>query len=59
MVRPRLNGMLDDELMARFPTAPYKVIWAAMQRAYDRGLLEFGTSLRGAWPADDSHKGQS
>ena len=28
---------------------PAKVVWCAMERACDRGLLEYGTSLNGAW----------
>jgi hypothetical protein len=30
--------------------APCKVVCAAMERSYDRGLIEVGVSLRMAWP---------
>jgi phosphoheptose isomerase len=30
--------------------APSKVVMAAMERAYDRGLIAVGVSLRTAWP---------
>lgn len=31
--------------------APAQVAYAAMERANDRGLIDYGVSLRTAWPA--------
>ena len=39
--------VLADEL-----GAPDKVAWRACERAFDRGLLDYGTSLRFAWLTD-------
>ena len=36
--------------------APEKVIYAAMQREYDQGYLEWGVSLRTAWLTPEGHK---
>jgi len=30
--------------------APSKVVYSKLQRLVDRGLLNFGVSLRGCWP---------
>jgi len=32
-----------------FPGCPEKVIYAAMERTYDHGLIECGVSLRSGW----------
>ena len=32
--------------------APEKVVWSAIERDSDRGLLDYGTSLNGAWLTD-------
>lgn len=42
----------DAILKERFPDAPEKVIWAAMERVSDRNLVEYGTSLRSGWLTD-------
>lgn len=31
---------------------PHKVVVAAMERAYDHGLIDFGVSIWTAWPKD-------
>lgn len=39
-----------DEILAKyFDGCPPKVIWSAMERAEDHGLLDCGTSIRTAW----------
>jgi hypothetical protein len=38
----------EDILVERF-RCPVKVAYAAMMRACDNGLIEYGTSLRGGW----------
>ncbi len=38
-----------DEILAEFTGAPIKVARAAMERACDRGYVEYGTSLRSGW----------
>lgn len=40
-----------DYLMA-WTGEPFKVCWAAMERAYDHGLLDVGVSLRTGWLSD-------
>lgn len=41
-----------DVLMAENPGLPFKVAYAAMQRADDHDLLDYGVSLRGGFPTD-------
>lgn len=31
---------------------PEKVVYAKMEKLYDRGLIDFGVSLRTGWPSD-------
>lgn len=38
------------DLIVEETGAPYKVAEAAMERALDHGLIEYGVSLRTAWP---------
>jgi len=38
------------DILAEQTGAPAKVIYAAMERADDRELIEWGVSLRTAWP---------
>lgn len=45
------NGFALDILVAR-TGAPYKVAEAAMERADDRGLIDYGVSLRTAWATE-------
>jgi len=33
--------------------APWKVCWRAMERADDRGYIDWGCSMRFAWPTDE------
>lgn len=40
---------ITDVLAHRFPNCPAKVLYAALERASDRGLIEFGVSLRSGW----------
>lgn len=43
------------QLVKKF-NAPEKVVYAAMERDYDKGLLEYGVSLRTAWVTDEGYK---
>ena len=47
------NFFADAVLASWFPGCPEKVIYAAMERAYDRGLIEYGVSLRSGWLTDE------
>jgi hypothetical protein len=38
------------ELLVQRTGQPEKVCFAALERAYSRGLIECGVSLRSAWP---------
>jgi hypothetical protein len=40
------------ELLEAETGQPFKVCWAAMERACDRGYVEFGVNLRGGWLTD-------
>lgn len=40
------------QLIAQRTGQAEKVVYAAMQRAFDRGLIEYGVSLRTAWATD-------
>jgi hypothetical protein len=42
-----------DELLAELFDAPEKVIFAAIERAADNDLVEYGVHCRGAWPTED------
>lgn len=52
----RAQGVVDgscgwaDELLAERTGQPRKVCERAMERAVRRGLIEYGVSLRTAWP---------
>lgn len=46
------SGLFMDALLVNWTGAPIKVVYAAMSRAYGRGLLECGVSLRTAWLTD-------
>jgi len=39
----------EDVLMAQRPGLPCKVAFAAMDRAFTHGLIDYGTSLRSGW----------
>lgn len=41
-----------DERLMEATGAPEKVVYAAMERAYDHGLIEYGVSLRSGWLTD-------
>lgn len=41
------------ELLAERTGECEKVCYRAMERAFDRGLIEYGTSLRSGWLTDD------
>ena len=52
------QGQSAEYILAqRFPRAHPKVVWRAMERSYDRGLVEFGTNLRWGWltPEGDAY----
>lgn len=40
------------EYLAEWAGAPIKVCYRAMERAFDRGLIEYGVSLRAGWLTD-------
>lgn len=41
---------LPEEILCQwFPAAPFKVAWAAMERACKRNLIEYGVNLRWGW----------
>ena len=46
---PGRGPFADDEFRTMYPGCPDKVIDAAMERAADRDLVEYGTTLRGGW----------
>ena len=50
------KGLWLDDLLNFRTGEPMKVCYRAMERACDRGLIEYGMSLRGAWLTD---KGKS
>jgi hypothetical protein len=39
-----------DALRHRFPDAPWKILNAALERSSDRGLLDYGVSIKYASP---------
>ena len=45
-----------DELLHEVMKQPLKVCWAAMERACDRGLIEYGVSLRSGWITEEGMK---
>lgn len=49
------TGMPADAILVQRTGAPPKVIQLAMERSHDRGLIEFGVSLRTAWVTDSGH----
>jgi len=40
------------DILIAMTSAPEKVAYAAMERAYERGLIECGVSLRSGWLTD-------
>lgn len=60
------GDFITDILIAR-TSAPLKVVYAAMERAYSRNLIECGVSLRTAWATpkglailnEDKHESES
>lgn len=47
-IKPLRKNYAEDWLMY-WTGEPFKVVFSAMERTFDRGYLEYGTSLRGAW----------
>jgi len=47
--RDGVDEPFADEVLQRQTGAPWKVIYAAMERAGDRDLIEWGVSLRSGW----------
>lgn len=45
-----MYGPFASELLMEKFQAPEKVVMSAMERADDRGYIEWGVSLRSAWP---------
>lgn len=52
----RDRGRWPYELLAESTGQCEKVCFRAMERACDRGLLEYGVSLRTAWLTEDGRK---
>ena len=44
------RGVLVTDRLCALTGAPEKVAYAALERAYSRGLIECGVSIRTAWP---------
>ena len=42
-----------DYLRDLYPEAPDKVLLVAMERAHDRGFIEYGITLRSAWVTEE------
>ena len=40
------------DILQKKTGAPIKIVIAAMERADHRGLIDYGVSLRTAWPTD-------
>ena len=50
------NGITPwQALMDKF-SAPEKVVYAAMDRDCDKGLLDYGTTLRTAWVTEEGYE---
>ena len=47
-----VDGRMSWEIIQAETGAPEKVVYAAMQREDDRGMIEWGVSLRTAWLSD-------
>lgn len=47
-IAPLEKNYAEDWLMY-WTGEPFKVVFRAMERAFDNGYLEYGTWLRGAW----------
>ena len=45
-----------DEVLMRETGAPEKVVWAAMVREEDRGLIDCGVNLRGGWLTEEGRR---
>lgn len=41
-----------EDVIVERKSVPRAVAYAAMDRAFDRGFLDFGVSLRAGWPTD-------
>lgn len=44
------------ELLMERAGAPWKVVEAAMRRAEDRGLIDYGTSIWTAWSTEEGRR---
>lgn len=42
--------IMADDMLQQMTGAPIKVCHAAMERAYDRGFIEWGVSVRSCYP---------
>jgi hypothetical protein len=51
-LRDGVYGDMGLNLLMERTGAPVKVAYSAMLRAYRRGLINFGVSLRTAWPEE-------
>lgn len=49
------NEVWPDILLAETTEQPYKVCFRCLERAIERGYLEYGTSVRSAWITDKGH----
>jgi hypothetical protein len=46
------GGWARVELLMERTGQPEKVVWRAMERAYDRGYIDYGVSLKAGWVTD-------
>ncbi|MCJ2131584.1 hypothetical protein [Methylobacterium sp. E-045] len=51
-IEPAFEFEFVDEILVRNTGAPWKVVDAAIERAYDHGLIEFGVTMRSGWLTD-------
>jgi hypothetical protein len=48
-------GVTADEVLKRLTKKPMRVIWRAISRARNRGLIECGVSTRTGWPTQKGY----
>lgn len=46
------NHQFPYDILSERTGEPWKVCWRAMERAVDRGYIEYGVSLRTGWPTN-------
>lgn len=51
-IHAKISGVWPEDTLAQVTGQPLKVCYRAMERAYRRGLIEYGVSLRSGWLTD-------